>query len=48
MSNMRDVIGLRVPYGKAASQYLTEFDPATGTVWAISIRRARPASAWAC
>lgn len=33
MSNMRDVIGLRVPYGKAASQYLTEFDPATGTVW---------------
>jgi DSF synthase len=33
MSNMRDVIGLRVPYGKAASQYLTEFDPATRTVW---------------
>lgn len=33
MSNMRDVIGLRVPYGKANSQYLTEYDPATGTVW---------------
>jgi DSF synthase len=33
MSNMCDVIGLRVPYGKAVSQYLTEFDPATGTVW---------------
>jgi DSF synthase len=33
MSNMRDVIGLRLPYGKATSQYLTEFDPATGTVW---------------
>jgi DSF synthase len=33
MSNMCDVLGLRVPYGKAASQYLTEFDPATRTVW---------------
>ena len=33
MSNMRDVIGLRLPYGKDTSQYLTEFDPVTGTVW---------------
>lgn len=33
MSNMRDVVGLRVPYGKISSQYLTEFDPATGTAW---------------
>jgi len=33
MSNMCDALGLRVPYGKAASQYLTEFDPATRTVW---------------
>lgn len=33
MSNMSDIVGLRVPYGKATSQYLTEFDPATGTVW---------------
>ena len=33
MSNMRDVVGLRVPYGKAHSQYQTEFEPATGTVW---------------
>jgi DSF synthase len=33
MSNMRDAFGLRVPYGKATSQYLTEFDPATRTVW---------------
>ena len=33
MSNMRDALGLRLPYGKATSQYLTEFDPATGTVW---------------
>ena len=33
MSNMNDVIGLRVPYGKPGSQYVTEFDPATRTVW---------------
>jgi DSF synthase len=33
MSNMCDALGLRVPYGKAASQYLTEFDPATRTLW---------------
>ena len=33
MSNMRDVIGLRVPYGKASTQYLTEFEPATSTIW---------------
>jgi len=33
MSNMRDALGLRLPYGKATSQYLTEYDPATGTVW---------------
>jgi DSF synthase len=33
MSNMRDAFGLRLPYGKTTSQYLTEFDPATGTAW---------------
>jgi DSF synthase len=33
MSNMRDALGLRLPYGKPGSQYLTEFDPATRTVW---------------
>jgi len=33
MSNMRDAFGLRVPYGKTTSQYLTEFDPATRTAW---------------
>jgi DSF synthase len=33
MSNMNDVAGLRVPYGKTKTQYPTEFDPATGTVW---------------
>ncbi|MGA8005908.1 MAG: crotonase/enoyl-CoA hydratase family protein [Burkholderiales bacterium] len=33
MSNMRDVDGLRVPYGKTKSQFETEFDPSTGTIW---------------
>lgn len=33
MSNMRDAVGLCVPYGKANSQYETEFEPATGTAW---------------
>jgi DSF synthase len=33
MSNMKDAIGLCVPYGRANSQYETEFEPATGTVW---------------
>lgn len=33
MSNMRDVVGLCVPYGKTNSQYETEFEPATRTVW---------------
>ena len=33
MSNMRDAMGLCLPYGKANSQYETEFEPATSTVW---------------
>lgn len=33
MSNMKDAVGLCVPYGKANTQYETEFEPATGTVW---------------
>jgi DSF synthase len=33
MSNLRDAMGLCLPYGKANSQYETEFEPATGTVW---------------
>jgi DSF synthase len=33
MSNMRDAVGLCLPYGKANSQYDTQFEPATGTVW---------------
>ena len=33
MSNMIDAQGLRVPYGKANSQYQTEYEPATGAIW---------------
>ncbi len=33
MSNMHDAMGLCVRYGRADSQYLTEFEPATGTLW---------------
>ena len=33
MSNLRDAVGLCLPYGKTNSQYETEFEPATGTVW---------------
>lgn len=33
MSNLRDAMGLCVPYGKANSQYQTTFEPATSTIW---------------
>jgi DSF synthase len=33
MSNLKDAVGLCVPYGKANSQFETEFEPASGTVW---------------
>jgi DSF synthase len=33
MSNLCDAMGLCIPYGKANSQYQTEFEPATGTLW---------------
>ena len=33
MSNLKDAVGLCVPYGKANSQYETEFEPANGTAW---------------
>jgi DSF synthase len=33
MSNLRDAVGLCLPYGKANSQYETEFEPASGTIW---------------
>jgi DSF synthase len=33
MSNLSEAVNLRLPYGKASSQYQTEYDPATSTVW---------------
>jgi DSF synthase len=33
MSNLRDAVGLCMPYGRANSQYETEFEPATSTIW---------------
>lgn len=33
MSNLCDAVGLCVPYGKAQSQFETQFEPATGTIW---------------
>ena len=33
MSNLRDAMGLCLPYGKTNSQFETEFEPATGTLW---------------
>jgi DSF synthase len=33
MSNLRDAVGLRIPYG-CTPQFDTEFEPATGTLWA--------------
>jgi DSF synthase len=33
MSNMRDAVGLCMPYGRANSQYETEFEPANATIW---------------
>jgi len=34
MSNMKDAMGLCMPYGKSNSPYETEFEPALSTVWA--------------
>jgi DSF synthase len=33
MSNLNDAVGLCLPYGKANSQYETEYELATGTLW---------------
>ena len=33
MSNLRDTVGLCIPYGRASAQYQTEFEPATGILW---------------
>ncbi len=42
MSNMHDVLGLCIPYGKANSEYQTEFEPATGTIWGYLNPRGTP------
>ncbi len=42
MSNLRDAIGLCLPYGEANSQYQTEFEPSTGTVWGYFNPRGTP------
>ena len=33
MSNLNDAAGLRVQYGKTGTQFETEFEPVSGTVW---------------
>ena len=42
MSNMRDATGLCIPYGKMNSQYQTEFEPASGTIWGYFNPRGTP------
>lgn len=42
MSNMRDAMGLCIPYGKSNSQYQTEFEPATNTIWGYFNPRGTP------
>jgi len=42
MSNLRDAVGLRMAYGQTGSQYQTEFEPATGTVWGYFNPSGRP------
>jgi DSF synthase len=42
MSNMRDAVGLTLPYGRPGTQYQTEFEPATGTLWGYFSPRGTP------
>ncbi|MFN2643526.1 MAG: crotonase/enoyl-CoA hydratase family protein [Burkholderiales bacterium] len=42
MSNLCDTVGLRIRYGKPQSQFQTEFDPATSTVWGYFNPHGRP------
>ena len=42
MSNMNDAVGLCIPYGKPNSEYQTEFEPATGTIWGCFSPRGAP------
>jgi DSF synthase len=41
MSNMHDVVGLRVPYG-ATAQFDTQFEPAISTVWGFMNPKGTP------
>ena len=42
MSNLSDVTGLRACYGRPNSQYQTEFEPASGTIWGYFNPRGTP------
>ena len=42
MSNLRDAVGLCVPYGRANSQFDAEFEPATGAIWGYMNPRGTP------
>jgi len=42
MSNLCDAQGLRVAYGQPGSQFQTEFEPATGTLWGYFNPKGRP------
>jgi DSF synthase len=42
MSNLNDAAGLRMTYGKSDTQFDTEFEPATGTIWGYMNPRGAP------
>ena len=42
MSNLRDALGLRIAYGQPGSQFQTEFEPASGTLWGYFAPTGRP------
>lgn len=42
MSNLCDLMGLRLRYGGSETQFETEFEPATGTIWGYFKPRGRP------
>jgi len=42
MSNLQDVIGLRLPYGPTRREVDAEFEPATGTIWGFTKPKGTP------
>lgn len=42
MSNLRDAVGLCIPYGRADSQYETQYEPALNAVWGYFRPRGTP------